>query len=163
MIKADSISSKKIIGETEIPDNYNCFNYSVTADFDTTGVVFQRKSIETSTGDEVYSKSSITIIGGRTIELANASHNDEGIYIEELKSIVYHTETADEEMYFFVDGNCRWLKEFYDVQLLVINKGDGAVTNGKAVFNVPEGLSLVNCEKEQKIDDLTADKPLTAH
>ena len=149
-------------------ENFNGIKYSVETKFDNTGLSIQKDEISDPDGNTVYKNTRMKIADGRTIDLdkekkANGQNEREGVYIEELGSYVYHAETLDEEMFLFVNGSSRWLKEFYDVQLLVFNKGGGAVKDCKAALNIPDGLTLVESEQVQKIGDLTGAVAKTAH
>ena len=149
-------------------ENFNGIKYSVETKFDNTGLSIQKDEIRDPDGNAVYKNTRMKIADGRTIDLdkekkANGQDEREGVYIEELGSYVYHAETLDEEMFLFVNGSSRWLKEFYDVQLLVFNKGGGAVKDCKAALNIPDGLTLVESEQVQKIGDLTGAVAKTAH
>ena len=161
-------------------ENYNAFKYTIEAEYDTSGVVIQRDVIYSSKGDALYSQIIFELEDGRIIELpdtnsgsgynsGSSSNNSSstvsnaGTFIEELGATVYHEETVDEEMYMFIDGNCKWLKEFYDVQLYVINKGTGTINNCKAELNIPDGLTLVKGDRIQSIEDMKSNDARTAH
>ena len=79
--------------------------------------------------------------------------------------VIDYRETEHEEMYMIISGECKWLKEFYDVQLIVINKDteDEVLTNCSATLNVPDGLTLMNCRKTQLIANLNAGDAYTVH
>ncbi|WP_295076919.1 leucine-rich repeat domain-containing protein [Ruminococcus sp.] len=147
-------------------ENFNGIKYSVDAKFDSTKLFIEKNEVSDPDGDIVYKNTRMKIAGGRSIDLdkeAEGQDKHEGVYIDELGSYVYHAETLDEEMFLFINGSSRWLKEFYDVQLLVFNKGGGTVTDCKAALDVPDGLTLVYSEQVQKIGDLDKNKTLVAH
>lgn len=68
--------------------------------------------------------------------------------------------SVDEEMYMIISGECKWLKEFYEVQLLVINNDNLPLTDCSAVLNVPDGLTLVNSPAVQECGDLMPNESL---
>lgn len=84
---------------------------------------------------------------------------------DEPVKVIDYRETEHEEMYMIISGECKWLKEFYDVKLIVINKDteNEALTNCSATLNVPDGLTLMNCPKTQLIAKLDAGDAYTVH
>ncbi|WP_028518945.1 lectin-like protein [Ruminococcus flavefaciens] len=84
---------------------------------------------------------------------------------DEPVQVIDYRETEHEEMYMIITGECKWLKEFYDVQLIVINKDTEkeALTNCSATLNVLDGLTLMNCPKTQSIAKLNAGDAYTVH
>jgi len=144
-------------------ENFNSFKFKIDAEYDTAGVVIQRELIYSSTGAQLYSNIIFEDEEGRIYEIPSSSSSSGGTYIPSLGVYVYHEETVDEEMYMFVDGSCRWLKEFYDVQLLVINRGTNAITDCKASLYIPDGLTLVKGDQTQGISDLAPNDLRTAH
>ena len=144
-------------------ENYNSFKFKIDAEYDSAGVVIQRELIYSSTGAQLYSNISFEDEDGRIYEIPSDAGVSRGTYIPSLGVYVYHEETVDEEMYMFVDGSCRWLKEFYDVQLLVINRGTNTLTNCKAALDIPDGLTLVKGDQTQSISDMAPNDLRTAH
>ena len=51
-----------------------------------------------------------------------------------------------------VEANATWMKEFYDVQLAVINNADEnfSIDNASAVLNIPDGLTLADTARGDK-------------
>ncbi|MBR6968613.1 MAG: hypothetical protein IKH78_08775, partial [Ruminococcus sp.] len=84
------------------------------------------------------------------------------IYNGEEATIVNQTITVNEEMYMIVTGECKWLKEFYEVQLIVINNDDLPLNNCRAVLNVPDGLTLVNSTAAMTFGDLGPGETMNA-
>ena len=135
--------------------NYHVFKYEIKMTFDAEPVIINKYEAKSSssgssgghgTTDGYYISSSVTI--GNT----------------PAKVIGYY-ETAHEEMYMVIRGESKWLKEFYDVQLIVLNKdGSGeSLTDCTATLNSPAGLTLVNCERSQHFDKLESGSPYMIH
>ena len=53
-----------------------------------------------------------------------------------------------------------WLKEFYDVDLTIINNADDdfSIQNSKAVLNLPDGLSLADTYREENLTQIMGNK-----
>ena len=83
----------------------------------------------------------------------------------EVKHVIGYNVTPKEEMYMIISGECKWLKEFYDVQLIVINKDDQneMLTDCSAILNIPDGLTLMNCKQIQSLGTLEAGSAFDIH
>lgn len=57
---------------------------------------------------------------------------------------------------FNVSTNLSWLKEFYDVDLTIINNADDdfSIQNSTAVLNLPDGLSLADTLREENLTQI---------
>ena len=79
--------------------------------------------------------------------------------------VISYRQAQYEVMYMIVTGECKWLKEFYDVQLIVVNRDPNgeSLTNCTAELKVPDGLTLINCDKEQMLGDLSAGEAFNIH
>ena len=57
---------------------------------------------------------------------------------------------------FNVSTNLSWLKEFYDVDLTIINNADDdfSIQNSKAVLDLPDGLSLADTYREENLTQI---------
>lgn len=56
--------------------------------------------------------------------------------------------------------NISWLKEFYDIDLTIINNADDdfSIQNSKAILNLPDGLSLVDTDREENLTQIMGNK-----
>ena len=56
-------------------------------------------------------------------------------------------------VYWVIPGSTSWLKEFFEVKLVIDNKADGEFTleNSCVTLNLPEGLELVPSDKSQSL------------
>lgn len=61
---------------------------------------------------------------------------------------------------FNVSTKLSWLKEFYDVDLTIINNADDdfSIQNSKAVLNLPDGLSLADTYREENLTQIMGNK-----
>ncbi len=61
---------------------------------------------------------------------------------------------------FNVSTNVSWLKEFYDVDLTIINNADDdfSIQNSKAVLNLPKGLSLADTDRKESLTQIMGNK-----
>lgn len=135
--------------------NYHVFKYEVKMTFDAQPVIINKYEVRDGA-----SSSSGSVVGGSSFYIAPT------VSINNVPArVIGYYETASEEMYMVISGECKWLKEFYDVQLIVINKdGSGeTLTDCTAKLNSPSGLTLVNCEREQHFDKLETGSPYMIH
>lgn len=61
---------------------------------------------------------------------------------------------------FNVSTKLSWLKEFYDVDLTIVNNADDdfSIQNSKAVLNLPDGLSLADTYREENLTQIMGNK-----
>lgn len=61
---------------------------------------------------------------------------------------------------FNVSTNVSWLKEFYDIDLTIINNADDdfSIQNSKAVLNLPDGLSLADTDRKENLTQIMGNK-----
>ncbi len=61
---------------------------------------------------------------------------------------------------FNVTTQLSWLKQFYDVELTIINNADDdfSIQNSKAVLNLPDGLSLANTDRKENLTQIMGNK-----
>ena len=139
-------------------DNFNSFKYSIEADFDAAGVVIDRVVAYNNNGSSSREHVVITVGGGEGVVLTTGRPT----YVPGLGAYVVRTETVEEEMYMIIYGKSKWLKEFYDVQLIVVNNDTQTLTNCSATLNYPEGLTLVKGDLKQDFGDLKPNEVKTA-
>ncbi len=138
--------------------NYHIFKYETRLKFDTQVMVINK-----------YRNG----IGGRNPNGAEKSEEKSGIDLilpevfinGKQKNVLSYYETPTEEMYMIINGECKWLKEFYDVELIVINKDteNESLTNCSATINIPDGLTPVNCDVTQDLGVLAAGQAFETH
>ena len=131
------------------PSNYHVYEYEIKATFDAEII-----KIDKYVPKDPHGEGDELVCGFCNIRIDNKP-----------ATLIDYRVTATEEMYMFVRGECKWLKEFYDVELIVINKDDKneSLTDCYAKLNVPDGLTLANCEQEQKLDTLKAGEAFDVH
>ncbi|NLT08224.1 MAG: InlB B-repeat-containing protein, partial [Ruminococcus sp.] len=78
----------------------------------------------------------------------------ESVYIPEINATATYFEYEEQEMFLIIYGESKWLKEFFDVQLIVMNTDNETLEDCSATLDVPEGLTLCNSEQTQLIGDL---------
>lgn len=61
---------------------------------------------------------------------------------------------------FNVTTQLSWLKQFYDVELTIINNADDdfSIQNSQAVLNLPDGLSLANTDRKESLTQIMGNK-----
>ena len=146
-------------------ENFNSFKYTIEADFKASGVVIE-KTVVNNNKQPVYEKTTLQFRGsGEGMDIKGADFDipkGKPVYIPEMNAYVVHTETVEEEMYMLIYGKCKWLKEFYDVQLIVINKDSNTLKDCTSTLAVPEGLTLVKGDLTQDMGDLEPNQIKTA-
>ena len=137
------------------PDNYHYFNYSVELTFRDKPIIFTKFEVVpisndiTPGEDSPTTPSPMVIYHGEKKEVVEAP-----VSIPELNFTVSYYEYEDQEMFIIIYGENKWLKEFYDVQLIVMNTDKETLEDCSATINVPEGLTLCNSEQTQYLGDL---------
>ncbi len=128
-------------------DNYHYVNYSVEMKFEAEIVNFNKIDVTNDDGSLVNRIVEIVIPGNGPIRVEPS-----GTYIPEINcSVVY---IPEQEMYMIIYGESKWLKEFYDVQLVVMNNDNAVLKNCETVLDVPDGLTLCNSPQTQILGDL---------
>ncbi len=136
------------------PDNYHCYNYSIEMEFHDEPIVFTKyEAVPVSGG------------GGSThkqVSFSPAPKSDpvkvnrgESVYVPEMEATVGYYEYESQEMFIIIYGESKWLKEFYDVQLIVFNNDNETLEGCSAKLDVPDGLTLCNSTQTQYVGDLT--------
>ena len=131
-------------------DNFNSFKYTIEADFDAAGVVIDKVVSYNVGGTPVRDHVVINVAGNAGVVI----NSNTPTYVPGLGAYVVRTETVEEEMYMIIYGKCKWLKEFYDVQLIVVNNDTQTLSDCTATLNIPEGLTLCKGDETQEFGDL---------
>ena len=147
--------------------NYHVFDYEVKARFEAEVIKIhktvkqpQTTTVPASTQTTAAHSTKSTV----TTTVTTAPADFVWVEIGEITlPVAGYYETATEEMYMIVHGQCKWLKEFYDVELIVINKDTEPLTDCSAELNVPGGLTLANSEQIQTLGDLGAGQAFDVH
>ena len=132
------------------PMNYHVFRYETKLTFETEPIVINHYVIEAlpstpSASDAPQEQYTITYHG-------------------QTYPVVCYQETVKEQMYMIITGECKWLKEFYDVELIVINKdGVESLTDCSAKLDIPDGLTPANCDVQQDLGDLGPGQAFDVH
>lgn len=142
-------------------DNFNSVKYEIKAEFEAAGVVIDKYVTYDKSGSVAQKNIAINVSGHGTVVIS--SDPKKPTYVPALGAYVVHEETAKEEMYMFIYGHCKWLKEFYDVQLIVVNKDTETLKNCKTTLNVPDGLTLTKSEQTQELGDLAPNGVFDVH
>ena len=140
--------------DISLEDGYKVFNYEVEMIFEAERVNINRYVVLDTDGVTVSEYIYITPPDSEPILIEKdpvADQLSEPVYIPALGAYISHYETDNSEMYMITYGNSKWLKEFYDVQLIVINKSDKTMENCDAVIDAPDGLTLCNSDQSQNI------------
>jgi len=148
-VKEMNIDEIKAAGiDLDDPSNYHVFKYEINMEFEAHALLVSKYDIQPVGGGEFHG-------GGGYYEVR--------VDGEPVK-VVQHVETEHEEMFMIIRGECKWLKEFYDVELLVFNRDkEEKLTDCTAELNVPKGLTLANCEAVQSLGTLGPDQMFDIH
>ena len=138
------------------PANFNCVKYTIQLEFGVNKPAAINRIVNEN-GRTVDNQ--LDIDGYEPVFLKD----DDFTWVEGLGAHVMHTETVDEEMYLIIYGECKWLKEFYDVQLMIVNKGDGTLKNCSSTLTFPNGLTLAKGDKTQDMGELAPGEVKTTH
>ena len=108
--------------------------------------------------------------GGSSGSVGESGNSDSGVWIENNDgSAHYYQPSKDgkeamsvypvsENFYLIVHGEVSWLKEMFDVEMLVVNNSKtDTLENLKATLNLPDGLSLAAMKDEQQTAALQLD------
>ena len=119
-------------------ENYNTVKYSIDAEFDAAGVVIEKYVLYDTSGGKVKDHATIRI-DDQVVIISDGGPT----YVEPLNALVIRQETVDEEMYMVIYGQSKWLKEFYNVQLIVVNNDKIVpLKDCMATLDIPPGLTL---------------------
>ena len=133
------------------PENQFVYEYTVdygrdgklTFTLDTTGnIIGEVTGTIQRERDGVYT--SVSTIGGGTRRPNRGSHGSHGSGSKSLPVSV---------AVFNVTTQLSWLKEFYDVELTIINNADDdfSIQNSQAVLTLPDGLSLADTNRHENL------------
>ncbi len=166
-VKEMSLADLKKAGiNLEDASNYHVFEYDLEMKFEAKTVHIKKFDIIGDIGGTDYIDAP-PIQNGLGKERPNGSGRLQPVVTIDDKpaKVIDYVETEKEEMYMVISGECKWLKEFFDVQLIVINKDSSheSLTGCSATLNVPDGLSLVNCENTQNIGVLASNSAYTVN
>lgn len=140
------------------PSNYNCVKYTIQAEFGIEKAAIN-KIVDNSLDGEPSGHVFFEVDGYEPVNLPDG----ELTWVEGLGASVMHIETVEEEMYLIIYGECKWLKEFYDVQLMIINNGEGTLTNCTSSLDIPNGLTLAKGEATQDMGELAPNEVKTTN
>ena len=153
-------------------ENFNSFKYTIEADFNAAGVVIEKSVVFSPSGTQLANKVVLNITepdhgnntgtggsGGTSSYVINATSPT---YIPSIGAFVIRQETVEEEMYMIIYGKSKWLKEFYDVQLIVVNKDTHTLKDCTTSLNIPDGLTLVKGDQNQELGDLAPNEIKTS-
>ena len=136
-------------------ENYHYFKYSVELTFRDEPIIFTKYEVVPISNDETPGEDSTPTPGpmvtyhGEKKKVLEAPVN-----IPEYEISISSYEYEDQEMFIIIYGEDKWLKEFYDVQLIVMNTDKETLEDCSATINVPDGLTLCNSEQTQYVGDL---------
>ena len=139
-------------------DNFNVVKYTIEAQFGAAGVAVNH-IVSYDEGWRPVNQLTLEVDGHKPITITD----EEVVEIDELHAHVIYSESVNEKMLLFISGESKWLKEFYDVHLIVWNEGNCELTNCSAVLNVPDGLTAVKNSLEQGIPNIPSMGTGTAH
>lgn len=152
MSKSDIIAAGIDLSD---PGNYHCYNYSIEMDFEDVPMIFTKYEAVPST-PSAPEKKKIVISppsgSGGPVEIPSGGNT----YVPEIGASVGYYEYESQEMFIIIYGESKWLKEFYDVQLVLFNSDSESLKDCTATLNVPSGLTLCNSSQTKFIGDLAA-------
>lgn len=154
----DEIASAGI--DVDDPDNYHYFNYKVEMTFHDMPIIFTKCEATPINTSTTVTKPSPKIYYPNKSEPVGPG---EPVYIPEINATCTYFEFESQEMYIIIYGKSKWLKEFYDVQVIVMNSDTETLEDCTATLNVPEGLTLCNSEQIQSFGDLLPNEVKNAH
>ena len=124
------------------PSNYHYYNYSIELNFHDEPIIFTKYEAIPYTSDPsdpqpVKPSPSIVIDDKPPVKPG------EPVHLPEYDATVTYYKYETQEMYIIIYGKSKWLKEFYDVQLVVFNSDTETLEDCSATLNVPDGLTLL--------------------
>lgn len=158
-MKVKEMSLEEIKGagiDLKEPSNYHVYEYETKMTFESQKITINH--IIARMKNDMLSSSNTSSSSGNVVRTPTVKINDQE------KQVLDYFEDDDKEMYMIIEGECKWLKEFYDVELIVVNKDKKEkLTDCIATINVPDGLTLVNCEKTKEISGLEPRQGVNIH
>ena len=137
-------------------ENYHYFNYSVEFTFHDEPIIFTKyEAVPVS--DTQVTPGTTTTPPPPKIVYPNGTPVNPGdpVYLPEIDATATYYEWEEQEMFIIIYGENKWLKEFYDVQLIVMNSDTETLEDCSATLNVPVGLTLCNSEQTQNVGNLS--------
>ncbi|MGE4283809.1 MAG: S-layer homology domain-containing protein [Clostridia bacterium] len=114
------------------PDNQHVYKFSTTLEFVAGAEIYQLPVT-------VYKNS-----GGTILSNVDGYEGKDG-FSGSIAGKMFNVYPISERFYLVIYGEARWLKEMFDVELVVINNSQvEVVENCTATLNLPEGLSLAS-------------------
>ncbi|MGN0585281.1 MAG: hypothetical protein ACI4JD_07485, partial [Ruminococcus sp.] len=139
------------------PANYHCYNYSIEMDFEEVPIIFTKyEAVPITYSPSAPSQKKVVITPpskkSEPVEVSQGSYT----YVPSIGASVGYFEYEEQEMFIIVYGESKWLKEFYDVQLVLFNSDTEPLKNCIATLDVPDGLTLCNSSQTKFIGDLNS-------
>ena len=139
------------------PENQNVYEYSIDIKYDVHYDIYKREVIYINNAGNIVGRGSSGNInsdysyssGSRNVYVKTFTGSSENYYWDRKPAVYVAVMT--------VEANATWLKEFYDVQLSIINNADEefSIENASAMLSVPDGLSLADTARGEKhINDM---------
>ena len=139
------------------PENQNVYEYSIDIKYDVHYDIYKREVIYINNAGNIVGRGSSGNInsdysyssGSRNVYVKTFTGSSENYYWDRKPAVYVAVMT--------VETNATWLKEFYDVQLSIINNADEefSIENTSAILSVPDGLSLADTARGEKhINDM---------
>ncbi len=161
----EEISSAGI--SVDDPENYHYFKYSVEMTFHDESIIFTKyEAVPVSYTPSTSGTPVLPAAPKPKIVYPNTNkpvNPGEPVYIPQINATATYYEYEEQEMFIIIYGECKWLKEFYDVQLIVMNSDKETLEDCSATLNVPEGLTLCNSDQTQSIGDLVPNDVKNIH
>lgn len=139
------------------PANYHCYNYSIEMDFEEVPIIFTKyEAVPITYSPSAPSQKKVVITPpankSKPVEVSQGGYT----YVPSIGASVGYFEYEEQEMFIIVYGESKWLKEFYDVQLVLFNSDTEPLKNCIATLDVPDGLTLCNSSQTKFIGDLNS-------
>ena len=132
------------------PENQNVYEYDVNLKYDIKYNIYQREKIYVNRNGQImrtwsWGNGGSSGIGSRKTYVRIFSGSSSSYYRWKKIPAVYVAVMS-------VESNATWLKEFYDVQLSIINNADEefCIENASAILNIPKGLSFAGTDRGEK-------------
>ena len=144
--------------DVDDPENYHYYKYSVEMTFHDEPVIFTKYEAvpisytpSPSGTPVIHPAPKPKIVYPTTNTPVNPG---QPVYIPQINATATYYEWEEQEMFIIIYGECKWLKEFYDVQLIVMNSDKETLEDCSATLNVPSGLTLCNSDQTQFVGNL---------
>ncbi|MBE6864480.1 MAG: hypothetical protein E7495_08000 [Ruminococcus flavefaciens] len=153
--------------DVDDPENYHYYKYSVEMTFHDEPVIFTKYEAvpisytpSPSGTPVIHPAPKPKIVYPTTNTPVNPG---QPVYIPQINATATYYEWEEQEMFIIIYGECKWLKEFYDVQLIVMNSDKETLEDCSATLNVPSGLTLCNSDQTQFVGDLQPNDVKNVH